>query len=215
MYSRIKRVALAAPALLIVAAFQNCSPNPDVPLNNKTSSLSSAQTQDSSQYLTDCLASTINNCTLAAQPSGNMNGTCALGYKGSCSYSCNGGSWNSNANSCTAIDPLTLIGGTFVFHAGGNTGTITLQRSGHSISGTDNFPNWVGPGGVVGLTCADSGSVTTTSANSGTIQFSRTAPSGLSQMFTGTWTTTDFIHIKMSGDWYWQGMLGGSWDASN
>ena len=124
-----------------------------------------------------------------------------------------------NTQACR--DPLANFAGGFVFHAGGNTGTITLQRSGNQISGTDNFPNWT-DGMQVGITCTDVGSVTATSANAGTISFVRSNCSGQTyqpQNFVGTWSTVDFVHYQMSGQWTWQLPNsympgGGPWDAS-
>jgi hypothetical protein len=117
--------------------------------------------------------------------------------------------------------------GAFIFHAGGNTGSITLPISGNKFNGVDSFPNWQGfnifgqP--QVGIACTVIGSITVSSANSGTIQFVRSNCTGQTyepQNFVGTWTTSDFVHIQMSGNWTWQipnsyMPNGGPWDIEN
>jgi YVTN family beta-propeller protein len=50
-----------------------------------------------------CSAETDSNCVLALTTSGNTDtGTCAAGYTGACSYSCNLGTWSQVTNTCTA-----------------------------------------------------------------------------------------------------------------
>jgi hypothetical protein len=222
MKSTLKIFSLIASLSVLVLTFQNCngigdsasqtSPaksNAFVPPPYFGPLSTPAPTPTPPPPPAACNANTINNCNLAQQASGNLNGSCKLGYSGTCSYACNNGAWTVQVNSCAKIDPLTLIAGTFNFRAGGNIGTITLNRNGNNITGTDTFPHW----NNIGLTCSDSGTVTVTSDNGGTIQFTRTAWSGLSQVMTGTWTTTDFVHVTMQGRWSWLGVDGGAWDA--
>lgn len=136
-------------------------------------------------------------------------------------------------NSCAPvvpINPVTVLNsaGGLVFHAGGNTGTISFQISSNQFSGTDDFPNWIGSNifgqSQIGITCSiTSGSFTVTSATGGTIEFVRTNCNGQTyepQTFVGTWSTPDFVHIQMSGAWTWQLPNtympdGGPWDIEN
>jgi len=228
MNKRVKSsLGVVGVIAIIIVSFQNCvgtefstpqktaqsssTPNPN-PLTNPNPNTNPAAS---------CPVSAINNCRVTATNSGGVGGQCALGYAGTCVASCNNGSWAMQSNSCTAIDPLTLVVGPLVFHAGGNTGTLSLQRSGNQISGSDSFPNWqLYPGGPYGIVCTIVGTVAATGPASGTIQFSRTASNGLAQNFVGTWTTSDFVHVQMTGQWTWQVPEsympnGGPWDASN
>ncbi|MGZ6479138.1 MAG: hypothetical protein ACXWQE_07560 [Bdellovibrionales bacterium] len=215
MHKWLNRPALffAFTGLLAITCFQNCSNDlPDVSSGSSASNGSATSPANSNSNANSssqsCAAAVENNCSLSAQASGNVTGACSTGFSGSCVATCNNGSWSMGANTCTAIDPLTPCGGTFTVHVAGNTATMTLQRSGNQISGPIVFDLY--PNDTVAGTC------TSTSLGHGQVQFTRTtlSPNGpIQQVFTGTWTSTDFIHSTMSGTWSWLGVDQGPWDA--
>ena len=222
---------LTGALVLVLASFQNCS---GVAFDNATPAGVQSQSTPAPAPLAAplfnpaCAAATQNHCSLAANASGNLSGSCGTGYTGSCSSICSNGLWTAQSNSCTPINPVTVIahGNPFVFHAAGNTGSINFEFSGNQFTG-DNFPNWQGTNTngqtQVGIVCKQVGSVTATNANSGTVSFVRSDCNGSvyqPQIFVGTWSTTDFVHVRMSGTWTWQNPNsylpgGGPWDISN
>jgi hypothetical protein len=59
----------------------------------------------------NCPATTINHCTLAARSPGQTSGTCEAGYVSTCQYTCDSlgsGNWQINSNSCTG-PAVTLL----------------------------------------------------------------------------------------------------------
>jgi hypothetical protein len=208
---QMKKIGIAALiAAVTITLFQNCASGlPNIAADNAASKsgVSGAQAT-TSESSASCVASVQNNCTLGAQTSGNVGGTCATGYSGSCVATCNGGTWTMGSNSCTAIDPLAPCSGVLTLHVAGNTATLTINRSGTQISGPMVFPNY--PNDTFSGTC------TSTALGQGTVQFTRTtltAGGYLYQVFTGTWTSTDFIHAHMTGEWSEFGTNQGPWDA--
>lgn len=57
----------------------------------------------SGSYAASCSSTAVSNCTLPSISSGSSAGSCAAGYTGSCSYSCNNGVWSQSSNSCVAL----------------------------------------------------------------------------------------------------------------
>lgn len=49
-----------------------------------------------------CLGTTVANCDLPGSANGTSVGSCASGYAGACSFTCNNGVWNPGANTCVA-----------------------------------------------------------------------------------------------------------------
>ena len=74
-----------------------------------------------------CSATTVNgNCDVLATASGSTSGGCASGYTGSCSYTCDNGSWTTpSSNTCSA--PCNLPWGGTIAH--GNSVTAYLNAS--------------------------------------------------------------------------------------
>lgn len=83
-----------------------------------------------------CSATTINNCSLPTTPSGSSAGSCASGYSGSCNYSCSGGTWGMNSNSCATVPTATLSADDTSVNVGNSTMLRWSSTNATSCTGT-------------------------------------------------------------------------------
>ena len=79
----------------------DCKSNYTGKCNYRCQSGSWAKTSDTCKR--KCSNETKNNCSLTASNHNQTSGSCANGYpNGSCSYTCNNGTWTQNNNTCSA-----------------------------------------------------------------------------------------------------------------
>ena len=92
------------------------------------------------------------NCVLQSRSHGGSSGSCRNGYTGSCSYTCNNGSWTFNSNTCTISTPTptTYCGTTITTSQKSCSGTlhtvgscVICRQSGSTCgSGWAQYGNW-------------------------------------------------------------------------